>query len=198
MSTRSLRQPHLRRRTNPKRHVNFDLFFNLSQSDQRMVVECEYNTDLHDAATIRRWLGAFQQLIASAIEKGDSSLDELRFWHLPSASRRSSNGMRPSALSELDRQPTRLPVLPIKVAIRCGQQTLTYAELESQAATLAARLQASGVKRGDLVGIHLERSTAMVTGLLAILKCGAAYVPIGPRVPDRTPRLHGGGRPHAR
>ena len=42
--------------TNPKQFVNFDLFFNLVQTDERLVVECEYNTDLHDKTTIRRWL----------------------------------------------------------------------------------------------------------------------------------------------
>ena len=67
--------------------------------------------------------------------------------------------------------------------MRCGDRSLTYRELEDRANGLAARLQAGGVKRGDLVGIHLERSTDMVAGLLAVLKCGAAYVPMDPAFP---------------
>ncbi|BCU75555.1 amino acid adenylation domain-containing protein [Luteolibacter sp. LG18] len=169
--------------TNPKRFVNFDLFFNLSQSDQRMVVECEYNTDLHDAATIRRWLGAFQQLIASAVDNGDATLDQLPI--LPPQQRDQVlvqwNATRrdyPAAtVDQLISGPAQ------KTAVRCGPLALTYADLETQSTALAARLQAAGVKRGDLVGIHLERSTAMVTGLLAILKCGAAYVPMDPAFP---------------
>ena len=72
---------------------------------------------------------------------------------------------------------------PARSAVRCGDESLTYAELETRSTALAARLQAAGVKRGDLVGIHLERSCGMVPSLLAILKCGAAYVPMDPASP---------------
>jgi hypothetical protein len=54
-------------RTNPKQFVNFDLFFNLVQTDERLIVECEYNTGLHDRETILRWLGAFETIVESVI-----------------------------------------------------------------------------------------------------------------------------------
>ncbi|MEK7953722.1 non-ribosomal peptide synthetase/type I polyketide synthase [Luteolibacter soli] len=174
--------------TNPKRHVNFDLFFNLVQTDERMIVECEYNPDLHDAATIRRWLGCFEQLIESAILDGETTLQALPILNTGETQR----VLVDWNATERDYPRTAtLPCLvshvasrvPEKTAVRCDNTSLTYAALEQRANTIATRLQASDVKRGDLVGIHLERSTDMVAGLLGILKCGAAYVPMDPAFP---------------
>ena len=63
-------------------------------------------------------------------------------------------------------------------AIICQGQQLTYGELNQQANQLAHYLQAEGVKPGSLVGLCIERSLSMVVGVLAILKAGAAYVPL--------------------
>ncbi|WP_052573099.1 hybrid non-ribosomal peptide synthetase/type I polyketide synthase [Haloferula sp. BvORR071] len=174
--------------TNPKRHVNFDLFFNLVQTDERMIVECEYNTDLHDAATIRRWLGCFEQLIESVTADGDTALQSLPI--LAATESKQVLVEWNATQREYPRTAT-LPCLishvaarvPEKAAVSCGSQALTYGQLELRANAIAARLQIAGVKRGHLVGIHLERSTEMVAGLLAILKCGAAYVPMDPSFP---------------
>jgi amino acid adenylation domain-containing protein len=174
--------------TNPKRHVNFDLFFNLVQTDERMIVECEYNTDLHDAATIRRWLGCFEQLIESAIADGDAALQSLPI--LPPDESACILGEWNATERDYPRTATLSCLVssiasrvPDKVAVRCGDHALTYLQLELRSNAIAARLQTARVKRGDLVGIHLERSTDMVAGLLAILKCGAAYVPMDPSFP---------------
>lgn len=172
---------------NPKRHVNFDLFFNLVQTEARLTVECEYNPDLHDAATIRRWLGCFEQLIESAIRDGESTLQSLPILN-------AAESQLLAAWNATGRDYPRNATLhglvssiatraPQKVAVRSGNHAFTYAELEQRSSAIAARLQASGIKRGDLVGIHLERSHEMVAGLLGILKCGAAYVPLDPAFP---------------
>ncbi|MCW1886942.1 amino acid adenylation domain-containing protein [Luteolibacter flavescens] len=174
--------------TNPKRHVNFDLFFNLVQTDERMIVECEYNPDLHDAATIRRWLGCFEQLIESAINDGGTELQSLPILDAEESQRvlvewnaTAREYPRTTTLSNLVAEVASR--YPDKIAIHCGDDTLTHAALDQRATAIAARLQTAGVKRGDLVGIHLERSPDMVAGLLGILKCGAAYVPMDPAFP---------------
>ncbi|MFZ5505372.1 MAG: non-ribosomal peptide synthetase, partial [Pseudomonadota bacterium] len=69
------------------------------------------------------------------------------------------------------------------VAVVCGEVELSYAELEAQANQVAHYLIAHGVKRGDVVGICVERSARMVVGLLGILKAGAAYAPLDPAYP---------------
>jgi amino acid adenylation domain-containing protein len=174
--------------TNPKRHVNFDLFFNLVQSDGRMIVECEYNPDLHDAATIRRWLACYEQLIESAIADGETALHALPI--LDAEESRRTLVEWNATQRDYPRHATLACLIssvaarvPEKTAVRCGEAAISYAALEERAQAIAARLQSAGVKRGDLVGIHLQRSLDMVAGVLAILKCGAAYVPMDPAFP---------------
>ena len=64
-----------------------------------------------------------------------------------------------------------------------GLSSLTYGELNEKANQLAHLLRAMGVKRDQVIGIMVERSFAMMIGLLGILKSGAAYLPISPDNP---------------
>jgi amino acid adenylation domain-containing protein len=72
---------------------------------------------------------------------------------------------------------------PEAVAVEHGGRRLMYRELDERAEQLAARLRAGGVGRGDLVGVCLSRSPRLVVALLAVLKAGAAYVPLDPQYP---------------
>ena len=62
-------------------------------------------------------------------------------------------------------------------------ETLTYCELDSQSDRVAAALQARGVKRGDFVGLWLQRSLDLHVALIGILKAGAAYIPFDAEAP---------------
>jgi non-ribosomal peptide synthetase-like protein len=67
---------------------------------------------------------------------------------------------------------------PDQVALVCGGEHLTYAELDRRANRLAHHLIASGVGPGSRVGLLVERSVEAYAALLAVLKCGAAFVPL--------------------
>ncbi|WP_212528049.1 polyketide synthase [Actinospica durhamensis] len=69
------------------------------------------------------------------------------------------------------------------VAVICAETQLTYRELNADANRVAHALIARGIGRGDLVGLALDRSLDLVVSLLAVLKTGAAYVPIDPAFP---------------
>ncbi|WP_127573285.1 non-ribosomal peptide synthetase, partial [Paenibacillus xylaniclasticus] len=89
-----------------------------------------------------------------------------------------TDGLTLHALFEL--QAAHTPDAP---AIRHQGRTLTYAQLEKDANRLARHLAARGVQSGDHVALIAGRGFAMITGMLAILKAGAAYVPIDPDYP---------------
>ena len=72
---------------------------------------------------------------------------------------------------------------PEAVAVVCEDQRLTYRQLQQQANQLAHYLQSLGVGPETLVGLCVERSVAMIVGLLGILQAGGAYVPLDPAYP---------------
>ncbi len=72
---------------------------------------------------------------------------------------------------------------PDAVAVRCGEATVSYAELDRQANRLARHLIGLGVRRGDFVGVLAERGEQMLVAVLGVLKAGGAYLPLDPEVP---------------
>jgi amino acid adenylation domain-containing protein len=69
-------------------------------------------------------------------------------------------------------------------AVRCRDLTLGYGVLNAQANRLAHHLIDLGVRPGERVGICVERSAAMLVGVLAVVKAGGAYVPLDPAYPS--------------
>ncbi|WP_069867791.1 AMP-binding protein [Streptomyces malaysiensis] len=69
------------------------------------------------------------------------------------------------------------------VAVVCGEESLSYGELNARANRLARLLVARGVGVEDRVGLVLSRSVDLVVGVLAVLKAGAVYVPVDPGYP---------------
>ncbi|MEV5176639.1 amino acid adenylation domain-containing protein [Streptomyces flaveolus] len=72
---------------------------------------------------------------------------------------------------------------PGAVAVISGERTLTYAGLDAAAGRLAARLRSRGVGPGSLVAVRVARSERLVVALLAVLRAGAAYIPLDPGYP---------------
>ncbi|MBV9622595.1 MAG: amino acid adenylation domain-containing protein [Acidobacteria bacterium] len=72
---------------------------------------------------------------------------------------------------------------PERLAVRCGELTLTYQELEERSNQLAHYLKQHGVGPDRLVGLCLDRSRETMVALLAVLKAGGAYVPLNPDNP---------------
>ncbi|MFJ8624020.1 amino acid adenylation domain-containing protein [Kitasatospora sp. NPDC093550] len=73
---------------------------------------------------------------------------------------------------------------PAAVAVRCGGRELTYGELDGRARRLAAVLAERGLAPGGRAAVALGRGTEVYVALLAVLKAGAAYVPLEPSAPD--------------
>ncbi len=72
---------------------------------------------------------------------------------------------------------------PEAVAVVCGEEELSYGELNRRANQLAHYLRELGVKPEERVGICVERSVEMVVGVVGVLKAGGAYVPLDPGYP---------------
>lgn len=73
--------------------------------------------------------------------------------------------------------------LPDAPALSGGGRTLSYRETAAAVETVAARLEAHGVRPGAVVGVSLDRSVEMVIAILGILRAGAAFLPLDPAYP---------------
>ncbi|MBA4211885.1 MAG: non-ribosomal peptide synthetase [Polaromonas sp.] len=173
--------------TNPRRFENFELFVNAAQENGGLRLECQYNTDLFDAATVERWMGAYEALLRAAVAQPGTAIGRLH-WLTPAESAR-LRSLQPlhspipaEALmhSAFVRQAA---LSPDRIALREGDTLLTYQALDQRANQLARALRARGVARGALVGLCLNRSADMVVALLAVLKAGGTYIPLDPGFP---------------
>jgi amino acid adenylation domain-containing protein len=87
---------------------------------------------------------------------------------------------------------------PGAIAVVHGAEALSYQELNERANAVAERLRRVGVGPDKLVGIYVERSVAMVVGMLGVLKAGGAYVPMDPKYPaERVAFMLGDAQPVA-
>src|SRR5690606_17796813 len=72
---------------------------------------------------------------------------------------------------------------PKKNAVSSTEENLNYRELQYQSRCLASCLRREGIKKGDIVGVAIDRSPYLIITLLGILRCGAAYLPLDPEYP---------------
>jgi amino acid adenylation domain-containing protein len=146
----------------------------------------EYSADLFTRETTLRLIDSFVTLCASAAADPDRSIDDLallsdRERAVLSALNATQAECPESLVHEFVEAQAR--ATPDRVALRCGNVDVNYRQLDARAEALAATLVARGTVGGDLVGVCLDRSPEMVVALLAVLKTGAAYVPIDPDFP---------------
>jgi amino acid adenylation domain-containing protein len=172
---------------NPRAFENFELFVNAVQVNGGVRLECQYNTDLFDATTIRAWLDAYATLLRHAALTPEAAGGALAL--VSDSARVALQALQPDRTpypaqqlaheyfeAQVDRAPSRS-------AVAAGIDPLTYAQLEARANRMAHVLRARGIGRGSLVGLSLSRSPNMVAALLAVLKSGAGYVPLDPSFP---------------
>ncbi|HEX8338672.1 MAG TPA: amino acid adenylation domain-containing protein, partial [Pyrinomonadaceae bacterium] len=166
----------------------FDLTVFVGESGRCAV---EYSTELFDAATVRRLAGHFRALLEGAAANPARRLSELPLLTDDEREQFSAwNDTRaassaPRCVSRMfEEQAARTPDA---TAVVLGAEGLSYGELDRRAARLARRLRALGASPDTLVGVCLERSLRLPVAVLAVLKAGAAYVPLDPQYPE--PRL---------
>ena len=168
--------------------AKFDLTLSLQEEAGELKGWFEYNTDLFDAATTRRMLWHFENLLRAIVANPEQPLSELpvlthderqqllQEWN--DTRRRYPKDSTVQGLFEAQVERT-----PDAVAAVFNEQQMTYTELNRDANRLGHYLQTLGVGPGTFVGVCVERSLSMIVALLGILKAGSAYVPLDPAYP---------------
>jgi amino acid adenylation domain-containing protein len=148
----------------------------------------EYSTDLFEAATIARMAGHLHTLLEGIVADPEQRLSRLPLLtaderHCLLVEWNTTTAPYPNDQCIHNMFETQVTRTPDAVAVVCGDESLTYRELNRRANQMAHYLLALGVGMEMRVGLCIERSLAMVVGLLGILKVGAAYVPLDPTYP---------------
>ncbi|WP_279578654.1 non-ribosomal peptide synthetase [Streptomyces sp. Tu 3180] len=149
----------------------------------------EFAVDLFDEATADSLATRFVRLLSAWAEEPDRALadvdvldaaewDAVLAGAVGAVGEAGAGGVSLAGLFE-----ARAAAAPGAVAVVCGDRSVSYGELNASANRLARRLVAGGAGPGRFVGLALPRSVELVTALLAVVKSGAAYVPMDPDYP---------------
>jgi amino acid adenylation domain-containing protein len=168
--------------------AKFDLTFYFSDRTDGLEGSIEYAADLFDPATVERYAQRLLRILQAMTADPDQQIQAidvldprerrllLETWNETQAPYPADRCIHQLFEAQVD-------LAPDATALVNQNLTLSYAQLNAQANRLAHHLIALGVRPDDRVAICLERSPTMVVGLLAILKAGAAYLPLDPAYP---------------
>ena len=168
--------------------AKFDLTLAMTGNGNTIEAGFEYNTDLFDSTTIARMLVHLQSLLASVVAKPAIKLADITLLD-SSEEQQVLGGFNDTArdfgpavcVHELVEQ--QASKTPATNAVVFHDYSLSYAELDQRANTLAAHLHELGAGPGAIVAISCQRSLELAIAALATLKSGACYVPIDPNYP---------------
>jgi amino acid adenylation domain-containing protein/non-ribosomal peptide synthase protein (TIGR01720 family) len=173
---------------------SFDLTLNISEQGDGLHAIFEYSSDLFEAATIERMAGHFATLLRAIVATPDTPITRLPLlteaeqhallhaYNPPAPLLPAPVCLHHTFAAVVARQP-HAPALTAAPQRRSAaadtQSSRSYQELNAQANQLAHYLQqVHGVGPGQLVALRLERTPLLVVAVLAILKAGAAYLPL--------------------
>ncbi|UVT16100.1 MAG: amino acid adenylation domain-containing protein [Nitrospira sp.] len=172
----------------------FDLVLMVVNKVRGVELAFLYDRAIFDESTIDRMLGQIQTLLEEFINKPEARLDDLSLltaeehrrmllqWTRPTTPVPCSAGIH----ALIEAQVERTPHAP---AVTCGDQSISYQELNRRANRVARALQRLGVRADLPVGLCVERSVDCLVGLLGILKAGGGYVPLDPSFPGHRLQL---------
>ncbi|HUS13006.1 MAG TPA: amino acid adenylation domain-containing protein, partial [Pyrinomonadaceae bacterium] len=169
--------------------AKFDLTLFVTETNTGLNCRFEYNTDLFDQRTIQSLLQRFEILLESIVGNPDEPISRIP---LLTATERQLllvewNGPRreyPKNECVPELFEAQVARTPDAVAVVCGRERWTYAELNRKSNQLAHYLRGLGVGPEDRVGVCLRRTPAMLVAILGTLKAGGAYVPLDPAYPQ--------------
>ncbi len=170
----------------------FDLTLEITEERGNLRCSFIYAKRLFRAETINRWKSYFETILDQIIENADVTLNAINILHKQDEQRllvEFNNSQRnydfdhslPHLLSAAAQQ--HADNIALVVDSPSGKVHLSYRQLDAESDRLAHYLIAQGAGAGHCIGILLKREASLIVALLAVLKAGAAYVPLDPEYP---------------
>ncbi|HVI46517.1 MAG TPA: amino acid adenylation domain-containing protein, partial [Chitinophaga sp.] len=169
-------------------HTNYPLNV-IIQATETVLVEFSYNSSLLLPVYANAIAGDFEQVLQQFVQVGDGLLSKIELLtdntrSLLLETFNDTAGTYPYKHSIVEAFREQVALTPDNTAIVFETERLTYRELDERSESLAHYLVAKGVQPGTLVPVCMKRSTGLIVSILAILKAGAAYVPLDIEYPQ--------------
>ncbi len=173
----------------PPVETGCDLHFAMTEEPAGWRVSCSFKTALFDGRTVARLLRHFANVLRTVVADPGQRISTLSV--IDDAERRAlvidcnqtaTSYPRDTTVVELFTDQAALT--PDAIAVICGEQVLTYAELDAASSRLAHELRSRGDAPQTRIAVILDRSPDMVVALLAVMKAGSAYIPLDPSYPE--------------
>ncbi|KRF50114.1 hypothetical protein ASG97_15690 [Bacillus sp. Soil745] len=170
--------------------AKFDLSLAAEEYEDKLLFAFEYNSGIFNEQTIQSLAENFLEWIRKITYRPEQSIEKvsvvskkqekvlLEEWQGETIRFEGINDTIPQAFHKVVER------FPEKIAIVDGSKTITYRELNDKSNRLSHYLLSKGISKEERVGIYVNRSIDMVTGMLAVIKAGAAYVPLDPHYPN--------------
>ncbi|WP_440055076.1 amino acid adenylation domain-containing protein [Pseudoalteromonas sp. T1lg65] len=173
--------------------IKFDLEFNVQLSNQHIEITANFDADIFEPMLIEQICTSTLETLAE-LTREQTHLTELSTKDLRVISAEQQQKLlhisqgQQIAIQQSDHFVTlfeqQVNCHPNKAAVYCGQESITYAELNSRASKLAAYLiEEYQLKPESLVALYMPRSIEMIIALLAVVKAGGAFIPIDVNYP---------------
>ncbi|WP_121639835.1 non-ribosomal peptide synthetase [Virgibacillus sp. Bac330] len=168
--------------------AKYDISINILELTDKLNISFEYNIDLFEKDTIRRWLKHYIHVIRQVLANPDQTVAELQLLsssdqeQILAINENQTNYPKNKNVVELFKES--VEKYSNKSAVTFADKRLTYQELDERSEEIACELIRKGAKAGDIIGIYAERNIETIVGTLAILKIGAIYLPINHKYAD--------------
>ncbi|MGC6431607.1 MAG: amino acid adenylation domain-containing protein [Jejuia sp.] len=170
--------------SNPRNYEIFEIFVNVFGSENDLVFEWSYNTSIFKAETITRFMSVFNELARELVALPDKSIEDIVL-HKKQGDYAISNSSQYVYQAKPLHELLQIQALktPNNTAIEFFEDRFTYKELNERSNQLAQYFNTLGIGSRDFIGVSLKRGPDLVATLIAIMQCGAAYVPLDPDYP---------------
>lgn len=171
-------------KVNPRAYGTFEIQLHIFRARSGPQFQWSYNTTLFKPETIEQMMFSFEEIIDQLIENVNNPLSDILGGNYLAdyAILNQTEMPYPNvALTELLRKQTEST--PHHTAVEFHDSNTTYIELQEKINQLSHYLKAQGIQPGDFIAVSLERSPELLYSLLAIMQCGAAYIPLDPEYP---------------
>jgi amino acid adenylation domain-containing protein len=162
--------------------TRFDLELGTQLTDGRLHGTLTFRSSLFHRSTAMRLVSQFARLLQQALDNPDVPVSRLELVPADEVARREARwraAARPVACESLGALfEAQVARTPDDIAVVASDARLTYAQLDARANSLAHRLIAVGARADDVIGLLAERGPHVIVAFLAIVKTGAAYLPL--------------------